>query len=131
MKLRKIASLVGLVVAGAMVLAPQAQATDMENTMFLQSLIDKGWVFTNVNVLLAQGNSVCDSIDSIPGWTGGDSAGWFYNNTSYTWEESVSLVTSAVWSICPEFLPGGWANLGPPDPAPYPEPPAPDPGYLA
>jgi len=78
--------------------------------MFLQSLVNKGWQIWDVSGMIYRGEMVCSDIDNISGWTGLDERQWLVNNTGYNWNESGDIVDSAVYNICPEFLPGGWAN---------------------
>lgn len=94
----------------ATVAAPTAAATPAENTMFLQALVNQGWQVWDVSGMIRDGETVCGDINTISGWTGADEERWLFNNRGYNWNDSVALVTAAVYNICPEFLPGGWAN---------------------
>ena len=109
-KLIAAAGLGAALATGALAIAPAASATPVENTMFLQSLVNKGWQVWDVSGMIYRGETVCSDIDNISGWTGLDERRWLFNNTAYTWNESSEIVDSAVYNICPEFLPGGSAN---------------------
>ena len=108
------AALVGGAAAAAIAatvgIAPTASATPVENTWYLQSLVNKGWEIWDVNLLLQQGNQVCNDIDNIPGWTGADARNWLISYNGYSYQGAYEVVDAATYNICPEFLPGGWAN---------------------
>jgi len=111
--MKKVLAAVGIGAAlttGALAIAPAASATPAENTAFLQALVNDNWQVWDVSTMISQGMQACNDIATIPGWTGNSEMHWLYDNTGYTWNESVSLVTAAVYNICPEYLPGGWAN---------------------
>jgi len=121
----RIAAAVGAALAALTFTAPTANATPIENTHFIQSLLNQGWQIWDLDVLIAQGNQVCYNIDNISGWTGADSMNMLYNSGAYSWDGAVQLVAAAVDNICPEFLPGHYANSNPDNPAPWPAPPPP------